>query len=98
MWDTAGQEKYRTLPSQYYRGIQGILLVYDITNKESFLMIEEWFNKIEQNCQLETLAITLVGNKLDLEHKRQVQPETAANFAKTHSVLSSINVDGIQGD
>jgi len=39
VWDTAGQEKYRTLPSQYYRGIQGILLVYDITNGDSFARI-----------------------------------------------------------
>lgn len=73
MWDTAGQEKYRTLPSQYYRGIQGILLVYDLTNKDSFVRIEEWFDKIEQNCKLEELVIALVGNKLDLEDHRQVQ-------------------------
>jgi small GTP-binding protein len=73
VWDTAGQEKYRTLPSQYYRGIQGILLVYDLTNKDSFVRIEEWFDKIEQNCKLEELVIALVGNKLDLEDHRQVQ-------------------------
>lgn len=73
MWDTAGQEKYRTLPSQYYRGIQGILLVYDLSNQDSFARIEEWFNKIEQNCTLEELVITLVGNKLDLEDQRQVK-------------------------
>lgn len=73
MWDTAGQEKYRTLPSQYYRGIQGILLVYDLTNQDSFARIEEWFDKIEQNCKLEELVIALVGNKLDLEDHRQVQ-------------------------
>ena len=73
MWDTAGQEKYRTLPPQYYRGIQGILLVYDLSNQDSFARIEEWFNKIEQNCTLEELVITLVGNKLDLEDQRQVK-------------------------
>jgi GTPase SAR1 family protein len=52
VWDTAGQEKYRTLPSQYFRGVQGILLVYDITCGESFARVEDWLAKVEQNCVL----------------------------------------------
>ncbi len=73
VWDTAGQEKYRTLPLQYYRGIQGILLVYDISSLSSFLRIEDWFSKVEQNCSIEKLVLALVGNKLDLESKREVK-------------------------
>jgi GTPase SAR1 family protein len=66
------------LPSQYYRGIQGILLVYDITNSDSFARIEEWFRKIDENCKVEQLILTLVGNKVDLEERRQIYQEDAA--------------------
>jgi GTPase SAR1 family protein len=52
VWDTSGQEKYRTLPSQYFRGIQGVLLIYDISNNASFARVEDWLNKIEQNCPI----------------------------------------------
>lgn len=86
VWDTAGQEKYRTLPLQYYRGIQGILLVYDISSLSSFLRIEDWFSKVEQNCSIEKLALALVGNKLDLESKREVKSEAAKEFAAVHKV------------
>lgn len=86
VWDTAGQEKYRTLPLQYYRGIQGILLVYDISCHSSFIRIEDWFSKVEQNCSIEKLVLALVGNKLDLENKREVKAETAKEFAAQHKV------------
>lgn len=46
VWDTAGQEKYRTLPSQYFRGIQGVLLVYDLTSATSFTRLRDWLSKV----------------------------------------------------
>ena len=46
MWDTAGQEKYKTIPSQYFKGVQGIILVYDITDNETFCRIQDWLEKV----------------------------------------------------
>jgi len=46
VWDTAGQEKYRTLPSQYFRGIQGVLLVYDLTSEPTFTRLRDWLSKV----------------------------------------------------
>jgi GTPase SAR1 family protein len=46
VWDTAGQEKYKTIPTQYFRGVQGILLVYDITDVETFIRVQDWLDKI----------------------------------------------------
>mmetsp|Transcript_30358 Transcript_30358/g.40069 ORF Transcript_30358/g.40069 Transcript_30358/m.40069 type:complete len:214 (-) Transcript_30358:214-855(-) len=70
IWDTAGQEKFRTLTSSYYRGSQGILLVYDVTNKRSFSDLERWLQEIETyvpNGGRDVVKL-LVGNKIDKEH------------------------------
>lgn len=66
MWDTSGQERFRSIPANYFRGIQGVLLVYDITSGESFFRVEDWLQRIDQNCLREQLTLTLVGNKIDL--------------------------------
>ena len=71
IWDTAGQERFRTITTAYYRGAMGILLVYDVTDETSFNNIRNWMRNIEQHAQ-ETVNKILVGNKCDMEDRRQV--------------------------
>jgi small GTP-binding protein len=78
--DTAGQEKYRSLTTQYYKGANGILLVYDISNKKSFDEINYYSGKIKENCD-DNVKIILLGNKTDLEEQRQIEPEVGAEYA-----------------
>ena len=73
VWDTAGQEKFKTLPSNYFRGVQGIILVYDITEGETFQRVENWLEQIELNHKCDELMIMLVGNKVDLAETREVK-------------------------
>ena len=73
VWDTAGQEKYKTIPTQYFRGVQGILFVYDITDAQTFERIQDWLDKVEENSDISNVQMSLVGNKLDLDSRREVK-------------------------
>jgi small GTP-binding protein len=79
IWDTAGQEKYRGINRMYYRGASGAIFVFDITSNESFLKLESWLKEFKQ--EVADGEIILVGNKLDLEEKREVPQDVARNFA-----------------
>lgn len=71
IWDTAGQERFRTITSSYYRGAHGILIVFDLTDLESFENIQQWLHEINRYAYNNVCKI-LVGNKSDLTHKRMV--------------------------
>jgi len=86
IWDTAGQEKFRSLTSSYYRGTQGIVLVYDVTRRESFNNLEQWLSEIEMYSSNVDVVKLLVGNKIDKEN-REVSREEGAAFAKQRSML-----------
>ena len=79
IYDTAGQEKYRSLIKKYYQGTDGIILVFDLTNENSFNKLKSWINEVSDNT--EKAQIILVGNKADLI-ERKIDEETAENFAK----------------
>ena len=81
IWDTAGQEKYRSITSSYYKGAHGCLLVYDITRKVTFENIDKWLAEIKLSSNNE-INMILIGNKCDLEDKREVSIEEAQNKAK----------------
>lgn len=66
IWDTAGQERFRTITTSYFRGAQGILLVYDVTDRGSFQSIKTWVDEIERNADKHCNKI-LIGNKCDVE-------------------------------
>ena len=72
IWDTAGQGRFRNVISSYYRGSHGILLVYDITNRDSFKALEDWLIEIEKNANKNIVKI-LIGNKIELENQRYLQ-------------------------
>ncbi|KAI9625839.1 hypothetical protein H4Q26_016087 [Puccinia striiformis f. sp. tritici PST-130] len=77
IWDTAGQERFRSMAPMYYRGANAAILVYDITNKESFLDIQNWLNELRENMSTD-LIIQVVGSKSDLgADKRTVNKEEA---------------------
>lgn len=80
IWDTAGQERFRSISATYYRNAHGIILVYDVNWMESFLHIDQWLKEVERNAGARVSRL-LVGNKCDLEGKRQVDYELAKNFA-----------------
>ncbi|KAG5716948.1 Ras-related protein Rab-18 [Termitomyces sp. T112] len=86
IWDTAGQERFRTITSSYYRGAQGIILVYDVANRESFDALPRWYSELETYVSNSVVKI-LVGNKLDKEFSRQVSTEEAQAFAKRMNSL-----------
>jgi len=80
IWDTAGQERFRTITSSYYRGAHGIIVVYDITDAESFQNVTQWLHEIDRYASSGVNKL-LVGNKSDLSSKRQVSYEQAKEFA-----------------
>jgi small GTP-binding protein len=86
IWDTAGQERFRTITSSYYRGADGIIQVFDITNQESFSNMNKWNQEIDRYA-IDTVVKILVGNKLDLESKRQVTFDEAQIWAKDKDIF-----------
>lgn len=80
IWDTAGQERFRTITSSYYRGAHGIIIVYDVTDQESFDNVKQWLNEIDRYAS-EKVNKLLVGNKSDLTAKKVVSYEAAKEFA-----------------
>ena len=90
IWDTAGQEKYKSITSHHYRKAVGALLVYDITRRNTFENCIKWYNELrkftERNC-----IVCLVGNKTDIlennENKREIYYEEAMEFAKKYNML-----------
>jgi Ras-related protein Rab-1A len=80
IWDTAGQERFRTITSSYYCGAHGIIVVYDVTDQESFNNVKQWLNEIDRYAS-ENVNKLLVGNKSDLATKKVVDYQTAKAFA-----------------
>ncbi|XP_041959494.1 ras-related protein Rab-18-B [Alosa sapidissima] len=99
IWDTAGQERFRTLTPSYYRGAQGVILVYDVTKRDTFTRLENWLNELETYCTRNDLVKMLVGNKIDKDN-REVDRNEGLKFARKHSMLfieaSAKTRDGVQ--
>jgi small GTP-binding protein len=85
IWDTAGQESFRSITRSYYRGAAGALLVYDITRRETFNHLSSWLEDARQYSSPD-MTVVLVGNKCDLEHRRQVTKEEGEAFARSHGL------------
>lgn len=91
LWDTAGQERFRSITSSYYKSSQGLLLMYDITRKETFDNIENWIKSIRDSLgEEEKYLIVLIGNKVDLANEkpesREVTLEEAENICNEKKV------------
>ena len=101
LWDTAGQDKYRTIAKNYYKGSHGILLLYDITKITSFENIREWIRDIKEEVS-EKAIIFLIGNKIDLTDNRKISKEKGEELAEEYkipffeaSAISGENVDEV---
>ncbi|CAG9330568.1 unnamed protein product [Blepharisma stoltei] len=86
MWDTAGQENFRSITRSYYRGAVAALLLYDVTNRDSFTNIERWLAEAKTNANHD-ITVILVGNKVDLESNRAITAEEGEKFASEHGIL-----------
>ena len=86
IWDTAGQESFRSITRSYYRGAAGALLVYDITRRDTFKHLSRWLDEARQHSQ-SNMVIMLIGNKSDLEHRRAVSTEEGKAFAEEHGLI-----------
>lgn len=84
-WDTAGEEKYRSMNKLYFQRVQGIILMYDITNKDSFDGLSQWTKLIFEN--LDSIPIVLIGNKLDDDERRIVRYEEGKSFADENDFI-----------
>ena len=99
IWDTAGQEKYKAITGAYYKGSKGALVVYDITQKKTFENIEKWINDLKAAGDPK-ITIILIGNKNDLDDKRQVSKDQGEEKARSFgcafletSAYSGDNID-----
>lgn len=86
IWDTAGQERYHSLAPMYYRGAQAAIVVYDITNQETFGRAKNWVKEL-QRLGSSSIVIALAGNKTDLGSKRMVELEEAQAYADENGLL-----------
>ena len=84
IWDTAGEERYRSLTKGFFKNGEGIIIVYDVTNKNSFESLKFWIDSIENNNNLENkkMPAIILGNKIDISD-RQVNENEAQEFAKS---------------
>ena len=85
VWDTAGQERFRNVTKSYFQSSHGLLVVYDITDKESFDKINFWMENIKNNAP-ENAKLILVGNKCDLANERKVTIEDGENKARYYNI------------
>lgn len=99
VWDTAGQDKYRAITSNYYRGAHGALLVYDITRIDTFKRLDVWLKELREFVKNDCVVV-LVGNKSDLVDMAEVKTELAVDYAKNLGIAffetSALNASNIE--
>ena len=102
LWDTAGSEKFRSITKGYYKNATCAIIVYDISCKNSFLSVNRWIEDCKTNITNKDIYLILVGNKCDLNYKREVEEEEGKNFAENEgmafyetSALTGANVENI---
>lgn len=101
LWDTAGQETYKSVTRSYFRGASGALLVFDISRRPTFTHVTDWLNDLRQIAEPD-IVVVLVGNKSDLaqghENKREVTREEAEEWAKKNGVLEYVETSAKSGE
>nr|XP_023020300.1 ras-related protein Rab-43 [Leptinotarsa decemlineata] len=99
IWDTAGQERFRTITQSYYRSANGVIIVYDITKRSSFLSVSRWVEEVRRYSG-NAVLLALVGNKADLETLREVEFEEAEAMCQylpeVLFVLEAFRLNGVQ--
>ena len=85
IWDTAGQERYKAITNAYYKGSKGAFVVFDISRKATFENVDRWIGELKDNAR-EDVNIMIVGNKSDLEDKREVRTDEVAKKAEQYNI------------
>ena len=80
IWDTAGQDRFRSITKNYYKGSHGIILIYDITNRRTFENVQKWISQIREETS-QNVVIYLIGNKIDMKEERKVSTEEGKKLA-----------------
>ena len=96
IWDTCGQEMYRSLISNFYHNASLAFIVYSVTDKESFKNAEVWYNEIREKSNPD-VKIFLIGNKIDLEDSREVQKEEGQNFTDVYNFNKFVETSAKSG-
>ncbi|KAM5170414.1 ras-related protein Rab-27A isoform 2-T7 [Mantella aurantiaca] len=86
LWDTAGQERFRSLTTAFFRDAMGFVLLFDLTNEQSFLNVRNWISQLQIHAYCENPDIVMCGNKCDLEDQRAVKEEEAKEFAEKYGI------------
>ncbi len=86
IWDTAGQDRFRSITKNYYKGAHGIVLIYDITDKKTFENVRNWVRQIKEEVS-DKVCIILVANKIDAEEKRVVSTEEGEKMAAEYNMM-----------
>ena len=86
IWDTCGQEKFRSMTNQYFKFAHGVILVYDVSDRRSFTNLNLWLDEIKKNSMNDDISIVLVGNKIDLQF-RNISSKQASKYAKDNNIL-----------
>ena len=98
IWDTAGQERFRSIAKNCYKGADGIILMYDISNYETFKQIKTWINNIKDSIDIDKIALLVVGNKCDMpKTDKTVDQESKQNFenARKMKIIEASAKDNI---
>ena len=99
LWDTGGQERYKSITSAYYKGASGAIIVYDVTSSTTFNNIEKWLQEIKERTSRD-IKIIMIGNKTDLENKRVISKEISKNKAADLNIpvieTSALNASNVK--
>ncbi|XP_007557887.1 PREDICTED: ras-related protein Rab-27B-like [Poecilia mexicana] len=100
LWDTAGQERFRSLTTAFFRDAMGFLLMFDLTNQQSFINVRNWMSQLQANAYCDNPDVVLVGTKADIRDTRNVNAKLAREMADRYgipyfetSAVSGVNVD-----
>ena len=85
IWDTAGQDRFRSITRNYYKGAHGIIVIYDVTNRKTFENVKNWIKQIKEEVSTK-VSINLVGNKIDDKDNKKVTEEEGKNLADSFGV------------
>ena len=99
IWDTAGQERYKSITTAYYKGAKGAMIIYDVTNQNSFNNVDKWFNEIKDKAS-KNINLIMIGNKTDLDDKKVVSSEDSLDKAKNFDIpvmeTSALNASNVK--
>ena len=96
IWDTAGQESFRSITRIFYRGANCVFLCYDITRQETFTNVQDWLKEIKQHAT-QDVVVYLIGNRVDQEDLREVQKQAAVDYCKANKIDKFFETSALTG-